>query len=168
MSSTEELIHGVAAAVAVDPDGPLAGALILGPSGSGKSALVFALIDNCPWRRTALVADDAVLVSGRDGAICARAPERIKGLLEVRGVGPVKVRTVSYSRIVAGFDLAAPAERLPEPERRVIAGCEGVALPLWPLAGGGAGAARARLILRSILGGQTPDCAHDRDDSKRT
>lgn len=166
MSSTEELIHGVAVAVAVDPDGPLAGALILGPSGAGKSALAFSLLETCRWRRTALVADDAVFVSAQNGAIRARAPQRIKGLLEVRGVGPVAVRTGPSTMLIAGFDLGAAPPRLPEPDRRTFAGCGDLALPVWPFAAAPEAASRVRLVLRSVLGGQSPDCAHDRNDSK--
>jgi HPr kinase/phosphorylase len=150
----ETLIHGVAVAVAVDPDGPLAGALLIAPSGCGKSALALALIETCPWRRSALVADDAVILSTEAGAIVARAPEPIAGLIEIRGFGPVRVRAVERARIVAGFDLAAPASRLPETEARAFS--DQITLALWPFQPGASGAIRLRAALRSILGGQTP------------
>jgi len=147
------LTHGVAVAVAVDPDGPLAGALLLGPSASGKSALALRLIEECPWRRTALVADDAVLLKGEGGRIIARAPERIAGLIEVRGFGPARVRRLEAAPMLAAFDLSAPESRLPEPAMREYA--PGIALALWPFRAGEGGPARLRAALRSILGGQT-------------
>lgn len=149
----EALIHGVAIGVAVDPDGPLVGALLLAPSGSGKSALALELIETCPWRRTALIADDAVLLSARDGWVFARAPEKIAGLIEIRGFGPASVRCVASARLLAGFDLAAPADRLPEPQYRALS--EAAKVPVWPFERGEARAVRLRAMLRSILGGQT-------------
>jgi hypothetical protein len=151
--ATDILVHGAAVAVAVDPDGPLAGALLLAPSGYGKSGLALALIETCPWRRTALIADDAVLISAGAGGLVARAPQSIAGLIEIRGFGPAAVRRVGAARLLAGFDLAAPASRLPDPEMRAFA--EGLALPVWPFQGGETAACRLRAALRSILGGQT-------------
>lgn len=147
------LVHGAAVAVAVDADGPLAGALLLGPSGYGKSRLALALIETCPWRRTALIADDAVLISAQAGGVVARAPETIAGLIEIRGFGPAAVRRVAAARLLAGFDLAAPASRFPDPEMRPFG--EGVALSVWPFRPGEGSAFRLRAALRSILGGQT-------------
>lgn len=148
----EVLVHGVAIGVAVDPDGPLAGALLLAPSGFGKSALALELIEACPWRRTALVADDAVLLSARGGAVFARAPEKIAGLLEIRGFGPAPVRRIASARIIAGFDLAAAADRLPEPQPRILG--DQITLRIWPFESGHTRSFRLRAMLRSILGGQ--------------
>lgn len=152
--AADTLIHGVAVAVAVDPDGPLAGVLLLAPSGCGKSALALALVETCPWRRTALVADDAVILSLEKGAVVARPPAAIAGLIEIRGFGPIGVRAVGNARLVAGFDLAAPAERLPDPEERALS--DQITLPVWPFQPGESAAIRLRAALRSILGGQTP------------
>lgn len=148
------LIHATALALAVDPDGPLAGVLLLGASGAGKSRLALAAIETCPWRRTALIADDAVSAWGEGGAVQARAPARIAGLIEVRGFGPVPVRSVEKARLVAAFDLAASPARLPEPAAYALG--EGLALPLFPFFPGEDGPVRLRVAVRSILGGQTP------------
>lgn len=148
------LIHATALALAVDPDGPLAGALLLGASGAGKSRLALAAIETCPWRRTALIADDAVSAWGEEGAVHARAPARIAGLIEVRGFGPAPVRSVDRARLVAAFDLSAASVRLPEPAEHKLG--EGLALPLFPFVPGEDGSARLRVAVRSILGGQTP------------
>lgn len=147
------LVHAVAVAVAVDPDGPLAGALLIGPSASGKSALALALIEECPWRRTALVSDDAVLLRAEAGRVIARAPQRIAGLIEVRGFGPARARRTDAAPMLAAFDFAAPQSRLPEPAIRELA--PGIALPVWPFRPGEGAPARLRAALRSILGGQT-------------
>ncbi|MBB5518043.1 HPr kinase/phosphorylase [Amphiplicatus metriothermophilus] len=147
------LIHGVALAVALDPDGPLAGALLLGRSGAGKSALAIAAVETCPWRRTALVADDAAIIESDGTGVWASAPERIRGLVELRGFGPVPIRAAARARLQAVFDLDAPGARVPEPGAFDAGG--GV-LPRYPFAPGPDGPIRLRMALRAILGGQTP------------
>ena len=64
-----------------------AGLIIRGPSGAGKSDLALRLID----RGARLVADDRVDVSVSDNGVIARAPETLAGLLEVRGLGILRV-----------------------------------------------------------------------------
>lgn len=147
-------LHATAIALAVDPDGPLAGALFLGAPGAGKSLLALAAIEACPYRRTALVADDAVLIRAMNGAAIASAPDPIRGLIELRGFGPARVRSLPDVRLIAVFDLAAAPERLPEPARFSVG--EGLFLPLYPFAAGTEGPSRLRVAMRSILGGQTP------------
>jgi serine kinase of HPr protein (carbohydrate metabolism regulator) len=159
MTKKPAVVHGTALAVALDADGPLAGALLLGPSGSGKSALALCAIETCPFRRTALVADDAPLLFARGGGLWAKAPERLAGLIEVRGFGPAPIRSVASVRIVAAFELAPDAPRLPESAERVFA--EGAApTPVWPFAAGD-GAARLRLVLRAIVGGLSREASQD-------
>ncbi len=152
MSTDPVLEHATAVAVALDADGPLAGALILGPSGSGKSSLALSLIESCAWRRTALIADDAVLLEARGASLVARAPQRISGLIEVRGFGPASVRLVAGRPIIAAFALARDAPRLASSEERTIAGVAVTAFPLQP---GFDAAARLKVILRAILARQT-------------
>lgn len=148
------LVHGVALALALDPDGPLAGTLLLGGTGAGKSALAIAAVETCPWRRAALVADDAVLIETDGKSVWASAPERIRGLIELRGFGPVPIRAVARARLHAAFDLDAPGARVPDPGV-FDAGC-GAVLPLYPFAHGPDGPIRLRMAVRAILGGQTP------------
>ena len=64
-----------------------AGLIIRGPSGSGKSDLALRLID----RGARLVADDRVDLLVSDNGVIARAPETLAGLLEVRGLGILRV-----------------------------------------------------------------------------
>lgn len=158
MRNSETQIHGAAVAVALDWDGPLAGALILGPSGSGKSALALSLIETCPFRRTALVADDVVLAATRGGSVFARAPEKIAGLIEIRGFGPARARAVPESRLLAAFDLGHSPERLPDTQAMAVG--DNGSLPLWRFQGDGDAPARLRAILRSVLGGQMHWRAH--------
>ena len=67
------------------------GVLILGPAGSGKSALALHLVARCRAAGVfaALVADDQVLASARAGRLLVEVPASIAGLVEVRGYGPV-------------------------------------------------------------------------------
>lgn len=91
--------------------------LIRGPAGSGKSKLALALIDavrsgRLPFAR--LLADDRVRLAAAHGRLIASAPEAIRGLVEVCGLG---IRQMEYEpRAVVGLvvDLAASdAARLP-------------------------------------------------------
>lgn len=74
------------------------GVLILGKPGSGKSDLALRLIDQ-PGRgiggkvtQGELVADDQVTIARKGNQLVARAPARLEGKLEIRGLGIVSVR----------------------------------------------------------------------------
>jgi HPr kinase/phosphorylase len=92
------------------------GVLLTGEPGSGKSDLLLRLLD----RGFVLVADDQVEI-GTDGM--ARPPQALAGLLEVRGLGVMRlpfldvVRPVLLAELVAG-----PVARLPEPRRDRLLG----------------------------------------------
>ena len=86
-----------------------AGVLLLGPSGAGKSDLALRLLG----RGFALVADDQVDVI--DGF--ARAPAALAGLLEVRGLGIVRLPYLAVVKLNIVVVLTDPSERLPHPER---------------------------------------------------
>jgi len=101
--ATEVRIHGSCVA----RDG--AGVLIVGPSGAGKSDLALRLLG----RGFVLVADDRVDVV--DGF--ARAPDALAGLLEVRGLGIVRLPYMSDVRLKIAVGLGCENERLPRPER---------------------------------------------------
>ncbi len=102
--------------------------LLLGPSGAGKSELALRLVDR-GWR---LVADDRVVLARHGDALWAAAPATLAGLLEVRGVGIVAEPTAP-APVALAIDLAAPPERLPDPQARDFAG---VAIPVIALAAG--------------------------------
>lgn len=153
MGDQSEPMEGVAVAVGVDADGPLAGALILGASGTGKSRTALELIETCPWHRSALIADDVMLLKIKHGSLIASAPKAVQGLLEIRGFGPSPVKSLSSVELVGGFDLDSFARRLPEPAMRRVLGHN---LPIWPFVAGEGAAHRIRTMLRTILAGQTP------------
>lgn len=120
-------IHGTAIVV-----GQI-GLLFLGPSGVGKSSLAFACLASARQLGLfcALVADDRVLLSERDGAVVGECPPSIAGLIEIRGTGILRIPSVSSNKI----DFAvlpgdpATAERLP-PEDEQIAVAEITRLPV--------------------------------------
>lgn len=112
-------------------------ALIRGPSGSGKSDLALRALALPPFAPLAapllLLADDHVLLEPRDGRLIARCPPAIAGLIEVRGLGLVRLPHVAEAEASLVVDLVAPqaVERLPEPGQVELAG---IRLPLLKLA----------------------------------
>lgn len=117
------------------------GVLIRGPSGSGKSDLALRLVDG----GARLVADDRVHLAREGDRLVARPADRLAGLLEVRGVGIVRLR--HRARVAVGLvvDLGASAERLPRRHTCVV---EGVRLPWLALDAAQASApAKLRLAL---------------------
>jgi HPr kinase/phosphorylase len=88
---------------------PGCGVLILGPSGSGKSDLALRLIA----AGAELVADDRTDLFVRAGRLFARAPARIAGLLEVRGVGILALPHARQAPVALVVRLGRPGARLP-------------------------------------------------------
>jgi len=86
-----------------------AGVLLLGPPGAGKSDLLLRLLD----RGFTLVADDRVEIE----AGFARPAATLAGLLEVRGLGIVRLPFVAPVRLALAVMLGRPVERLPIPAR---------------------------------------------------
>ncbi len=113
-------------ATCVDLNG--GGVLLRGPSGSGKSDLALRLIDG----GARLVADDRVDLRVESGRLTAHPPEALAGLLEVRGLGLIRLPHLESSEVVLLIDLVAPPEvpRLPEPVRENLLGFEIVRLAL--------------------------------------
>jgi HPr kinase/phosphorylase len=87
-----------------------AGVLLIGPAGSGKSDLTLRLMD-CGFE---LVADDRVEIE----AGVARAPQALAGLMELRGLGILRVPYRSTAVLALVVRMGAGA-RLPEPERHL-------------------------------------------------
>jgi len=132
------------------------GILIRGPSGSGKSSLVLALIDRDP-ETTRLVADDRVVIASLAGRLLAAPAPALAGKLEVRGQGIFNVAHIAEAEIRLVVDLLAAdaCPRLPESRDRITE-IRGVALPRLMLpVGAPDGAARTRFALRHFGG----DCA---------
>ena len=98
------------------------GALIEGPSGSGKSDLALRAMD-AGW---SLVADDRTLLWACEGRLYGRAPDTLAGLVEVRGLGVLAARRRVYAEIrLAVRCVAAEAvERLPDTETLALLGVD--------------------------------------------
>ena len=95
------------------------GVLLRGPSGSGKSDLALRLIDG----GAKLVADDQVeLALDAAGRVMARAPATLSGLIEVRGIGILRMNAVRTAPVGLIADLTPEdqVERLPEAETCVL------------------------------------------------
>jgi HPr kinase/phosphorylase len=122
--------------------------LIRGVSGAGKSRLALDLIEagrSGASRFARLVGDDRVHVQATGGRLLVRPAEALAGLLEVRGLGILRLPYEPSA--VAGLvvDLGADAERLPGAgERR--AEIQGISLPRLAVADG-KGALRAVLAV---------------------
>lgn len=137
------LIH--ASCVAIDG----LGVLLRGPSGAGKSDLTLRLMDD----GARLVSDDQTELTLRDDQVIARAPATLAGLLEVRGLGIVRIEPIGEIRIGLVADLV-PAEsldRMPEPAAVRLLGLD---LPLFRLDPFEPSApAKLRLAVRVAAGG---------------
>lgn len=132
---TRELVH--ASCVAVSPGdrrrfatasgrpADALGVLLRGPSGAGKSDLALRLLD----QGARLVADDRTELQLTDGVLLARAPDTIRGRIEVRGLGISELEPLSDVPVALVVDLVAGAcvERMPERASCTILGVE---LPL--------------------------------------
>ena len=112
------------------------GVLIRGPSGAGKTSLAIELLFRCRAcdRASALVADDYAFLAPDDksGELVATAPERIAGLIELRGFGVARVgeaRHKPQTRLALAVSLVpeTEAERVADPDRR--ARFAGVSVP---------------------------------------
>lgn len=101
------------------------GLLIVGPSASGKSDLSLRLMDE----GAKLVSDDQVLVtveqSEHHSKLRAEAPEKIKGLIELRGYGiiPVPHDLFTYLDLVIELKPFKELERLSYLHSHWILGC---------------------------------------------
>ncbi|UWR22919.1 HPr kinase/phosphorylase [Sulfitobacter sp. S190] len=85
-------------------------ALLLGPSGSGKSALALQMIA----LGGVLVADDRTELVVKDRSLHASAVGSIAGLIEARGVGILAVEHVASAPVRFVVDLAqTERDRLP-------------------------------------------------------
>jgi serine kinase of HPr protein (carbohydrate metabolism regulator) len=123
------------------------GVLIRGESGAGKSDLALRLIDD----GAQLVADDRIDIIYDGQQLTARAPAPLAGLIEVRGLGIVRLapeRLIVQVALVLVVDLVAPeaVDRLPAPAKVRILGQDLPQLALNPFT------AAAPLKLRLAVG----------------
>ncbi|MFV0295842.1 MAG: HPr kinase/phosphorylase [Hyphomicrobiaceae bacterium] len=100
-----------------------AAALIIGPSGSGKSDLALRCVSQ-PFHllgqtvTLSLVADDRVDLTRESDTLIARPPPSLAGLIEVRGIG---ITTLCYRaqapvRLVVDISPDRALARLPDPQ----------------------------------------------------
>jgi HPr kinase/phosphorylase len=133
-------VHGTC----VEIDG--LGVLLRGPSGSGKSDLALRLIDG----GARLVADDRVDLTTEGATLVARAPATIHGMLEVRGVGLVRLPALDSARIAMVVDLVddEAVDRLPEAVVCTLLGIDVRCLGLAPRAA--SAAAKVRIAINAV------------------
>jgi len=90
-----------------------AGVLLLGDSGSGKSDLALRMLE----RGAMLVSDDRTDLFIEAGELWASPPVSLAGLLEIRGIGILKLSHAARARVsIAVLLTANDVPRLPEPE----------------------------------------------------
>jgi HPr kinase/phosphorylase len=117
--NTPDTVHIHATCIAVGD----MGVLLMGKPGSGKSDLALRMID-MPGFGTGsdvllsrLVSDDQVVLTRETQLLVARAPDTLKGRIEIRGLGIVPVPAVDQIqvRLVVNLVKEDDIERLPDP-----------------------------------------------------
>lgn len=119
-----ETLHATTVALLEPGRSAAAGLLLMGPSGAGKSSLALQLLA----LGATLVADDRTCLAVRDDRLIAAAPAAVRGLIEARGIGLLRVAALAEAPVVAAVDLGqTEGARLP-PKRRWSA--LGISVPL--------------------------------------
>jgi len=95
--------------------------LLRGPSGAGKSDLALRLIE----AGGRLVADDRTHLAKSGKGLVATSPGPLAGLIEVRGIGIVRLsraQLLARAPLALLVDLVRPdqVERMPEPARETV------------------------------------------------
>lgn len=98
------------------------GLLLRGPSGAGKSTLTLQLLAG--WRArgafAALVGDDRISLEARHGRLIARPHPSIRGMIEARGLGVLRIGYEPACVVRAAVDLLAfdeAPERFPDADQ---------------------------------------------------
>jgi HPr kinase/phosphorylase len=130
--------------------------LIRGPAGSGKSRLVWELLQLAmqgalPFVR--LVADDRATVEAHAGRLLVRPAPQLAGLLEIHGFGIRRLAFEPVAAVALVVDLAAAdAARHPGPEAAMTV-IAGVKLPRLAVAAGMAAMPPVLAYLRTAPAG---------------
>lgn len=110
--------------------------LILGASGSGKSALALALMA----LGADLVADDQTCLSRSGDHVVASCPDAVSGMIEARFVGLLRAKAAGTTKLRLVVDLDQPeTDRLPPFRTMSVLGADiallhNVAQPHFPAA----------------------------------
>jgi len=138
--------------------------LIRGPSGSGKSRLVFDLILAGRAGVIApaiLVGDDRVHVWPHGGDLMVRPAPALAGLIEIRGLGIRRCDYAPEASVGLLVDLDAPdAERLP-PLDSLQARIEGILIPRIPVKQGFSGLPLVIAALTMTANSSSADCSKE-------
>ena len=99
--------------------------LLRGPSGAGKSDVALRLLE----AGGRVVADDQTHVAKVGRTLIATPPKPLAGLIEVRGIGVVKLgrsQLLARARLALLVDLVPPdqVERMPEPAHEKVLGVD--------------------------------------------
>jgi HPr kinase/phosphorylase len=91
------------------------GVLILGPSGSGKSALALALLAHASAMGafSALIGDDRIFVRKAHGRLIARGAANMAGVIERRSAGLITVRHEPVAIVRLAVELCERGRRWP-------------------------------------------------------
>ena len=100
--------------------------LLTGKSGSGKSDLALRLIMRYGAR---LIADDRTDVEAKNGILKLSAPENIKGLLEVRGIGIQKMPFDQEGEAALWVELTTNSKEIERLPQESFVEIEGIKLP---------------------------------------
>ena len=97
------------------------GIMIMGESSSGKSDLALRMIMQ---KKAKLIADDRTEIAIKNGKIIAFCPQNIKNMIEVRGVGIMKIKakkSTTISLVVELVKSREEIERMPKKETFMFA-----------------------------------------------
>jgi len=124
------------------------GLLLRGPSGSGKSDLALRMMEY----GSKLIADDCVYLALEDGVLIARAPSRLRGLLEVREMGVIEVPYEISIQVLGVIDLvdSNKIQRLPGHQMEILLG---VKVPSYQLDPWGMSAIAKVRLVRGLISG---------------
>lgn len=112
------------------------GILIRGPSGSGKSHLAWSLLHSTNLGFARLVGDDRIHLEPAHGRLLMRPAKALEGLIEIRGVGIVRLPYEPVAVVSLVVDLGtAGALRLPQ-ETDLATEVRGISLARLPVAPG--------------------------------
>lgn len=105
-------VHGTALVVGE------VGILIRGPAQSGKTSLCLSLLRRAGSisQDAYLIADDRVDLEKTDSGVVMTAPDTIRGLIEIAGIGIMDAKTADAARLALIIDLVAAEDRMRMPE----------------------------------------------------